>query len=314
MTARTVITIMVNRFNKILSRYLLEVSGFSVGGFLNEIIKVGVTACSNGLSTSCRETVEKLTGVLSELSLEPVLSEYIFAENSVFQGTGKESAKALMEFYADDEVKAIFDISGGDIANEIISYLDFDFIGKTDKKFWGYSDLTTIINALYTKAGKTSVLYQVRNLVYAPDIQIQRLSDYLRNGGNSLFDFPYEFVQGESMEGIVVGGNIRCFLKLAGTDCFPDLNSKILLLESLGGYTLQIVTYLSQLRMLGAFEKVNGVLLGTFTKMEEESGTESIVKLVREYAGEIPVAKTQFVGHGTDSFAVEIGKRYVFHK
>lgn len=34
------------------------------------------------------------------------------------------------------------------------------------------------------------------------------------------------------MQGIVVGGNIRCLLKLAGTEYWPDMNGKILLLES----------------------------------------------------------------------------------
>ena len=32
------------------------------------------------------------------------------------------------------------------------------------------------------------------------------------------------------MEGIVVGGNIRCLLKLAGTPYWPDMREKILLL------------------------------------------------------------------------------------
>ena len=39
------------------------------------------------------------------------------------------------------------------------------------------------------------------------------------------------------MEGIVVGGNIRCLLKLAGTPYWPDMREKILLLESFGGKT-----------------------------------------------------------------------------
>ena len=40
-------------------------------------------------------------------------------------------------------------------------------IAATDKTFWEYSDLTTIINAIFTKTGKSSVLYQIKNLDYA---------------------------------------------------------------------------------------------------------------------------------------------------
>lgn len=273
--------------------------------------KVGIVACSNGLSTSLRKHVDNLTGILKELSLEPVFSEYIYTENSVFQGIGIERAAALMDFYRDNEISAIFDISGGDIANETILYLDFDIIKNSDKQFWGYSDLTTIINAIYTKTGKTSVLYQVRKLVECEERK-ENFRETFLNGKNDLFDFPFKLVNGDSMSGVIVGGNIRCFLKLAGTEYFPDLNGKILLLESLGGGVLQMVTFLSQLKMLGTFEKVSGIMLGTFTNLEETSDAETIISLVKQYAGEIPIAKTQFVGHGSDSYAVEIGKYYYF--
>ena len=56
-----------------------------------------------------------------------------------------------MNFYQDREIQMIFDISGGDIANEILPYLDFEVIAENPKPFWGYSDLTTIMNAIYAK-------------------------------------------------------------------------------------------------------------------------------------------------------------------
>ena len=66
---------------------------------------------------------------------------------------------------SEDLPRAIFDVSGGDIANEVLPYLDFDTIRKANKPYFGYSDLTTVINSLYTKAGVSSYLYQVRFLV-----------------------------------------------------------------------------------------------------------------------------------------------------
>ena len=71
-----------------------------------------------------------------------------------------------MNFYRDDSVEEIFDVSGGDLANEILPYLDFQTIAYGKKHFWGYSDLTTVLNAIYARTGKSSVLYQVRNLTY----------------------------------------------------------------------------------------------------------------------------------------------------
>lgn len=284
--------------------------------------KVGIVCCSNGQLPSYKEDIESLEKALLDMGLIPVFSEFIYATDSVFSGTARERAKALMDFYIDGEIEAIFDISGGDIANEILPYLDFEIIGKSGKQFWGYSDLTTILNAFYAKTGCSSVLYQVKNLVW--DESKRQIGDFesivvekedekqsvkdKEIQKSSLLSPEYKFVQKESMEGIVVGGNIRCLLKLAGTPYWPDMNQKILLLESLGGEVPQMVTYLNQLQQMGVFEKINGILLGTFTTMEKNQCKPDIVTLVKEYAGaEVPIAVTKEIGHGKDSKAMIIG-------
>lgn len=91
-----------------------------------------------------------------------VLSNCLYAKRGVFQGTPKERADELMRMFEDPDVSEIYDISGGDIANQLLPYIDFDSVAKSKAVFWGYSDLTTIINAIYTLTGKESVLYQVK--------------------------------------------------------------------------------------------------------------------------------------------------------
>ena len=178
--------------------------------------KVAIICCSNGQVPAYKGKLQKLQDTLTQIGLMPVWSEFIYARDGVFSGTASQRAGALM---------------------------DFDVIGKSDKLFWGYSDLTTILNAIYTKAGKEAVLYQLRNLIYDDaKHQICNFSNSMLEQGNDLFDFAYQFVQKESMQGIVVGGNIRCLLKLAGTEYFPDVTGKILLLEAYGGEVPQMVT------------------------------------------------------------------------
>lgn len=275
--------------------------------------KAGIVCCSNGLSKDRRNDVEKLAQILTEIGITPVISDYIYVRSAVFSGTGRERAQALMHFYAEEEVEAVFDISGGDIANEILPYLNFDVIKGHPRQFWGYSDLTTILNAIYTKTGKEGVLYQVLNLVRDESgIQRKKFADTVLGRENSLFSFPYRFIQGNHMEGIVVGGNIRCLLKLAGTAFFPDMKDKILVLEALGGGLPQFVAYLSQLKCMGVFEQIKGIVLGTFTQMEAENVCPDIITLVQEYAGGIPIVKTSKIGHGADSCGVVIGAYRVF--
>lgn len=278
--------------------------------------KVAIVCCSNGEPKSYKEKLQHLHKILEEIGLIPVWSEYIYKQDSVFSGNAQQRADALMQFYQEEEIKAIFDISGGDLANEILPYLDYEVIAQSEKMFWGYSDLTTIINAIYAKTGRASVLYQIRNVLYDDSVrQIQNVKNTLLNDKNDLLDISFEFVQGEQLQGIVVGGNIRCFLKLAGTPYMPDVTGKIILLEAYSGDVAKMVTYLNQLKQMGIFEKASGILLGTYTEMEKEGYTPNIVDLVKQYAGEkIPIACTKDIGHGTDSKAVMIGKELTVEK
>lgn len=272
--------------------------------------KIALTVCSNGQQKSYEEKINTLMETIKNIGYEPVCSRFLYENDSYFSGTGEERAAALMEFYQDREIKAIFDISGGDIANEILDYLDFDIIRDNKKPFFGYSDLTTVINAIYAKTGEVSGLYQVRNLIYEDkERQIEDFKKTFLQGQNNLCDFSYNFIQESYMEGVVVGGNIRCFLKLAGTEFMPDFTGKILLLEALNSTSAQVATYLCQLRQLGAFEKINGILLGTFTRLDTEIFVPSVEELMQRIAGkDIPVARTMQIGHGTDAKCIYIGQ------
>lgn len=272
--------------------------------------KVGIVCCSNGQKTTYVDKIKYLEQTLKDIGLQPVFSDYIYEKEDVFSGTALERAEALMNFYKDDEIKAIFDISGGDVANGILPYLDYEIIENSSKMFWGYSDLTTVINAIYAKTGKPSVLYQIRNMIYHH--REQQMADFqntVMKSGNDLFQLNYKFIQQNRLQGIVVGGNIRCFLKLAGTEYMPDLEGKILLLESYSGTVAKIETYLCQLQQMGAFDKVAGILLGTFTEMEKENCQPTVETLVKKIVGDdLPIAVTREIGHGTDSKAIVIGQ------
>ncbi|ADL34656.1 LD-carboxypeptidase [Butyrivibrio proteoclasticus B316] len=276
-------------------------------------MKVGLSACSDGHVKEWVYQIDELVQVMKNLGIEPVLALHISAKVDAFSGTDEERAADLMRLYADESIEAIYDISGGDLANGVLKYLDFDVIAGSNKVFWGYSDLTTVINAIYAITGKSSVLYQVKNMVYSQaDLQKKRFADYLEGNTASLFDFKYEFLQGSHMEGIVVGGNIRCLTKLAGTKYWPDMSGKILLLESFGGGSGQIATLLTQLEQIGVFDKVTGVLLGTFTNYEKEDYELSVYDLLKMHISDtLPVACTEEIGHGHDSKAIVIGEKLI---
>lgn len=273
---------------------------------------IGIIAVSNGLDTSAERKMKELEKHLQEYGLQVAWPKYLYKKESVRNASGKERAEQLMTYFKNKEVKAIFDVSGGDIANEVLSYLDFEVIKENPKPFFGYSDVSVIVNALYAKAGMSTYLYQLKHLVgECQAFQLPAFNDTFMKGKQTLFDFQYEWIQGKQMEGVVIGGNIRCFLKLAGTPYMPDCKNKILFLESYSGDVAKMITYLTHYKQLGVFEGINGLIVGSFTEMEQQAYTPHIVSLVQEIIDnpQLPIIKTNEIGHQHDSKCLVIGRK-----
>ena len=271
---------------------------------------IALVACSNGLKLNMKSKIDELVNILNDLGLKVKLSPYIYAKNSCFNASAKDRADALINFYEDKEVKAIFDISGGDLSNGVLEYLDFEVIKNNEKLFFGYSDLTVVLNAIYSMTGLKTYNYQIRNLLgnFSEEQRVAFKETFLENK-NTLFDVRFNFYQGNSISGVVVGGNIRCLLKLAGTKYMPDFSDKVILLEAASGDVAKMATYLTQLKNIGAFNSCRGILLGTFTEMEREGYKPDIIDLIKDIVNDesIPIAKTSQIGHGDDARCMAVG-------
>ena len=320
--------------------------------------KAALAASSDPLSESRLQNIDDLIFFLEGRGLTVELSPYLFGCREA--DPGKKKAEFLNRCFADPEMEFIFDVSGGDLANTVLRHLDYEVIKNSRAMFYGFSDLTTVINAIYARTGKEAVNYQVRNIVWTNPGAAPRFSDATSgfsgaapgfSGGHSgssgdpsgysgntsgssgdpsgeeehqivehfdrkvlehaisAEDLEVEFLRGNAMRGRVVGGNIRCLLKLAGTPFWPDIRGAVLQLEPHSGGASQMTTMLEQLLELGTAEQVGGVLLGTFTQMERDGLRPEIGELVMKmFPEKVPVARTRFVGHGHDARAIVIGK------
>ena len=276
---------------------------------LNRNDKIALVVCSNGKNIEDKDRLEKLESILVEMNLVPIFSKYIYKDKFGRGAKAQFRAEELMSFYKNKEIKAIFDISGGDIANEVLDYLDYDVIKRNYKAFFGYSDLTTVLNALGSQTNEANYLYQILNIIESEEIRTSFENTFMKDE-QILLDVKWKFLQGSRIEGEVIGGNIRCFLKLVGTKYFPEVENKVLFIEGLGTSIEGLVTHLSQLKQIGVFDKISGLLIGTFTKIEKEFSVEKLFELIRDYIpSSLPVVKTQEVGHANNSKALKIGEK-----
>lgn len=272
--------------------------------------KAALVACSNPLSSSRKSEIAALSSLLSNLNIQVEVSPLLFEDDlSNLPSFLKRRADILNHYFLDPAMDAIFDVSGGDLSNTLLPYLDYQAIAKSRAVFYGYSDLTCLMNAIVVKTGKSAVNYQIRNLLSSfGEAQISYVRDAILPDKISVQDLQATMIRGDSMEGYVLGGNSRCLLKLAGTPYWPDWKEKILLLESMGGGSQQILTQLTQYQQLGVFDQVNGILLGTFTKMETEDIHPRVEDMILQTTPpSLPIAKTHYIGHGGDARAIRIG-------
>ena len=115
------------------------------------------------------------------------------------------------------------------------------------------------------------------------------------------------------MAGPVYGGNLRCLLKLAGTPYWPDFTGSILLLEAYRGQPELVASLLEQCWETGIFNQISGVLLGTFSELDKLRASQLPAEILLDLLPtNLPIAKTEFIGHRPDAKAIRLGQECVF--
>lgn len=272
---------------------------------------VGLISCCDGISIESKEYIEEIEEILNDMGLKIKYAKTIYKTKGPFAGTGKERANELIKLFKDKKVKAIFDVSGGASANQILGYLDYEIIKKNNKPYFGMSGLSVVLNALYKCADIKTYHYRISNLIdECSEEQVRMFKETFLNGKDDIYRIDLEWIQGNEMSGIVIGGNMQALSKIAGTKYMPEFQDKILFIESLGGGSNLIGSILFQLEHVGAFDKIKGIILGEFTEMQEKDSVPDILELVREVLGDrnIPIVKTKDIGHSTSSKCIVIGE------
>lgn len=275
---------------------------------------IGLIACSNGKSQAERPLIEALKTKLNhQFGIQTIEASTLYQKpSSLFSGTKQERSNALMKLYMDSTVKMIFDLSGGDVANELLPLLDFNCIQKSNKPFVGYSDLTVLINAIFHKTGVPGYNYQLLNLVSKEaDLQEEYFSQVFIENKSVGINLTWGTVDKIALDESLIGGNIRCLLKLAGTPFLPSVKGTWLFLEARSGDITTISSYFAQLEQIGYLEDCKGLLLGEFTELKEKQQLYQLKELILSYMSHYSflVAQTEEVGHSSISKPIFIGTR-----
>lgn len=226
--------------------------------------------------------------------------EVIRMENMDQLTTFKERADFFNRMVS-QEVDVMADLSGGDLANGILPFIDYSAYKNSKTIYVGYSDCTCILNALYAETGKGGLLFHLH-----PENTDQFLSE-VKRGRNQLEWILWKGFPDFDPE--VIGGNLRCFLKLAQTGRMPSLANRILFLESHGGDLQRTLSAFCQLQQIGT-DQLAGIALGQFTELDEQhKNSGQLLVWALQIAGiQAPfIVRTSQAGHSKDSKGIWIG-------
>ena len=236
--------------------------------------------------------------------------------------TDEQRAAHLHRLWADEEVRAILAVRGGYGCLRLAGLLDWELLARTPKWLIGFSDVTLLLNTLFHRCGLVSVHGPVATSLARSDEQSLVSLFTLLTGTPEERIRPrgLEVLRGGTGRGPLVGGNLTTLVHLLGTPWDHSWDGCILLLEDTNEPLYRLDRMLTQLALVGRFERLAGLILGDF----DLAGTDSLAGLrlreavwarVLELVGPgFPVWADFPAGHRTANLALPIGMEAVLEE
>jgi len=260
---------------------------------------------------------------LENMGFNVILSEYISEQYKYLAG---EDDKRLQEFYRfleDKSIKAIMSTRGGYGTGRFLRKLDFEKIKANPKIIIGYSDITSLLLAIYKKTGLVTFYgpmftseFASSDISYTKDKFIDTLVNLKYpieiSGCNS--DKVYIFRDGYA-EGELVGGCLSLIVSTLGTPYEIDTDGKILFFEDVGEAPYRIDAMLTHLINAGKFDKLAGLVIGEMIDCTPNRGfpmgsfhwEEVILDRIKDFS--FPVISGICFGHGKQKATIPIGTK-----
>jgi muramoyltetrapeptide carboxypeptidase len=273
-----------------------------------------------------RDDLRRAEALCRALGFEPVLGEHAGARHGYFAGTDAERLADLNGALRDPSIDAVWCIRGGVGLTRILDDIDFEALARRPRAVIGFSDVTALLAGV---RGVSGVIAFHAPMARAPMPEFSRvhflrvLADAAPAGRLTPLPQPSDVllpvenrvvaIRGGRAEGPLVGGNLTLLQHLVATRYFPELEGALLFLEDVGEALYRVDRMLAQLRTIGAFARLAGVIVGRFTDMRRETGDGAFGfdEVLEHYLGGlgVPVLVGAPIGHIDAQWTVPIGVR-----
>lgn len=275
-------------------------------------------------SSPTSKTPEELAANVRALGLEPVLYPSATARHGFLSGTDAVRAADINAAFADESIAGIVATRGGYGFHRILPLLDWKTIKRHPKFFGGYSDVTAMLTALNQIAGMEAYHMPMVGAWGTPGNE--PLDDYSMSYVKAMLfgespDFENPAGEGRTAlvagkaKGRLCGGNLSLLAASLGTPYEIDTKGKLLFIEEVNEPPYKVDGMLTNLRNAGKLDDAEGILLGAFTRCEEEGETKTGLTLEQVFDELIvPAGKPTIVGitcgHCTPTLSLPMGRMF----
>ena len=277
---------------------------------------IGIVSPSSPVTTELEEKFTRGIAHLEKLGYRLVPGENVRSASWGYCASPQEKAQDISRMFADEGIKAIFCSQGGVTANACLEFLDWDVIRLHPKIFMGMSDISVLLNAIHATTGM--ITFHGNDVVWGfgrkpGDYDDSEFKRVLEHGGVGLIPprQARQTIRGGITEGVLLGGNLACTMKLAGTRYFPDMNGAILCMEAFEITPEACDQYFHQLMQMGVFEQIAGVVIGYNYSLQKTHSLiqmeNVLLRITTHYA--FPILKTEDFGHNCPNTVIPIGGR-----
>jgi len=287
---------------------------------------VGVISPSTPVDS--REELEKGLETLRSFGLIPKLSKNALAvHRNYMAGKYEDRLEDLHAMFADPEVRGIFCTGGGYVSNQLLLDINWDLIRKNPKILVGYSDITTLLLAIWKKTNMVTFHGTAIEGWDAKDpceqFTLEHFRSVLMDGALGAMPHltKWTVLRPGCVQGRLLGGNLEILTAYLINAYAPKWDGAILFWEDTDETIERFDFHLTRLRVDGIFKKIRGMIVGKVSNLqpiEEEDGRghdlgrapsveEMILEVTKDYT--FPILYGADFGHVLPTLTLPLGAR-----
>lgn len=262
-----------------------------------------------------KEQYDKIVRTITELGFH--VEEGANARKSYGNLAGTDEARAadLNKMFKNPAIDAILPFRGGWGSNRILDLIDFESIKRNPKVLIGFSDITSLLLAIYAKTGLVTFHGPVGKSEWN-EFTVSSFTNTLMRNKKARYenkpdaDMDFSVINPGSAEGKLIGGNLTVLTSMLGSDYLPEWEGAILFIEDVGEEIYRIDRMLTQLKLNGILSKLSGFIFGTCVNCEKGNknslNLEQVLKDHIQVLG-VPSYYGSMIGHIDNMFTLPIG-------